>query len=172
AKLHLVFLAIRILHLVHAELLRSAVGPYPHSRRILLDNLAWQFCLEEESYAHHRFTELGRSACVSFDEATGSAKKPLVDINDGTNYTTRATNSSWKPVQLPHDFLSGLAPNENGSVNHGFIPFRAGWYALTLGREEVQQLCEGDSPDGAAFFLHFDGVIWSSTTWVNGRKKG
>jgi beta-galactosidase len=77
------------------------------------------------------------------------------------------SDSSWRTVNLPHDWAIELPFDKNADTSHGFKPVgpgfpqnSIGWYRRTfeLPNEDV----------GKRIWLTFDGVFRDATVWVNG----
>ena len=79
----------------------------------------------------------------------------------------RFGDSSWRSVNLPHDWAIELPFDKNSDMSHGFKPVgpgyaknSVGWYrrAFALPAEDA----------GKRIWLTFDGVFRDATVWVNG----
>ncbi len=77
------------------------------------------------------------------------------------------SDSSWRTVNLPHDWAVELPFDKNADTSHGFKPVgpgfpnnNIGWYRRTF------ELPQEDS--GKRIWLTFDGVFRDATVWVNG----
>lgn len=76
-------------------------------------------------------------------------------------------DSTWRSVDLPHDWAIELPFDRSADKNHGFKPVGSrfatnsiGWYRRT---------CEVPAEDaGKRIWLTFDGVMHDATVWVNG----
>lgn len=115
--------------------------------------------------------------------AFGDASNPAKDFGCGTeyfNYLTKANSihnegpysekfdaSSWKHVNLPHDFVVDLPYDAPASHSHGYkqVGYKypqtsVGWYRKSF-RVDSTAL-------GKHFQLSFDGIFRDSRVWVNG----
>ncbi|MGM9706711.1 MAG: beta-galactosidase GalA [Prevotella sp.] len=113
----------------------------------------------------------------------GHAGDPVKDFGCGTeyfNYLTKAASihnegpysmkfddSSWQPVDLPHDFVVQLPFSREGSHSHGYktVGYRypetsVGWYRKTFFIPK--------DDEGKHIALLFDGIFRDSRIWVNG----
>ena len=81
--------------------------------------------------------------------------------------TERFNDSSWRAVNLPHDWGNELPFDRRGDKDHGYRPLgpnfpsnSIGWYRRTF------ELPSSDS--GKRIWLTFDAVFRDATVWVNG----
>ncbi len=75
-----------------------------------------------------------------------------------------ANDSSWRAIQLPHDWsIEGpyAATNASGT---GFLPGGIGWYRKSFTLPEAMR--------GSRIFIDFDGVYRDSDVWINGHLLG
>jgi len=74
------------------------------------------------------------------------------------------SDTSWRGVHLPHDFIIEGTFDPQADASHGFLPKNAAWYrkSFVLPR----------SDKGKALWLEFDGVYRDSIVWLNGRQLG
>lgn len=77
----------------------------------------------------------------------------------------KTDDSSWRRLNLPHDFVVEGTFSPDADMAHGYLPFGVGWYRKHL--------------DTAAFdinantmFLDFEGIQTKSTVWLNGKLLG
>jgi beta-galactosidase len=77
------------------------------------------------------------------------------------------SDTSWRSVNLPHDWAIELPFDKSADTSHGFKPVgpnfpqnSIGWYRRTF------ELSAADS--GKRIWLDFDGVFRDATVWVNG----
>lgn len=119
----------------------------------------------------------------SWQFSLGYAGDPARDFSAGTeyfNYLTKAASihnagpyaakfdaSTWKTVNLPHDFVVDLPFAPNASHSHGYktVGFKfpatsVGWYRKTFHVDESEL--------GKHFELQFDGIFRDAIIWVNG----
>lgn len=73
-------------------------------------------------------------------------------------------DSSWKDVNLPHDFSISQAYTSSGEAESGFLPGGTGWYRKSFALDE--------SLEGKSIVLNFDGVYSDAYVYVNGTKVG
>ncbi len=124
---------------------------------------------------------------INFDEnwqfSFGNASDPEKDFGCGTeyfNYYTKAASihnegpyvmkfdaSSWKTVDLPHDWVVDLPFSPDASHSHGYkqVGYKypetsVGWYRKTFTIPEEDY--------GKHIWLQFDGIFRDSRVWVNG----
>ena len=124
---------------------------------------------------------------ICFDEdwqfALGNAASPEKDFGCGTeyfNYLTKAASihnagpysekfdaSSWKTVDLPHDWVVDLPFAAEASHSHGYktVGYKypetsVGWYrkTFTVPQDDL----------GKHVWLEFDGIFRDARVWVNG----
>ena len=69
-------------------------------------------------------------------------------------------DSSWRLVNVPHDFMVEGVFDASNDISQGYLPFGAAWY-----RKEFDL---PPSAKGQAKYLDFDGVMISSQVWLNG----
>ncbi|MBO4907357.1 MAG: glycoside hydrolase family 2 [Bacteroidaceae bacterium] len=94
----------------------------------------------------------------------------LFTLTDDSLYcNTTFDDSSWLPVQLPHDWgITQQMSQQNGSCQ-GYLPGGVGWYRKHLLSSQLKELrLDSDRQ----FFLYFEGVYNRSTVYVNGHKVG
>ncbi|MFZ0827020.1 MAG: beta-galactosidase GalA [Verrucomicrobiia bacterium] len=77
------------------------------------------------------------------------------------------SDTAWRTVDLPHDWVIELPFDKNADTSHGFKPVgpgfqknSVGWYRRTF------ELPEADA--GKRIWLQFDGAFRDVTVWVNG----
>jgi len=113
--------------------------------------------------------------------AFGNANDPAKDFDPGGSYFSylaKAGNgagaaaadfddSSWRVVNLPHDWAVALPFDERGSASHGykaigenFPASSVGWYRKTFSIPAADL--------GKHITVEFDGVFRDSQVWVNG----
>jgi beta-galactosidase len=113
----------------------------------------------------------------------GNASDPLKDFNYsiatifsksggawGTAIEPRFNDSSWKTLNLPHDWAVELPfanVNDAGVESHGYKPVGGlfpetsiGWYRKHFNVARVDS--------GSRFQLRFDGIFRNASIWVNG----
>ncbi len=79
-------------------------------------------------------------------------------------------DSSWRALDLPHDWAVELPFSEKADANHGFKDIdpakgtNIGWYRKTFDLPE--------SDHGKSLWLEFDGVYRNSLVWINGHFLG
>jgi len=77
------------------------------------------------------------------------------------------SDSSWRVLNLPHDWAIELPFDKNADTSHGFKPVGPGYTKNSIGwyRRDFALPVE-DS--GKRIWLTFDGVFRDTTVWVNG----
>jgi beta-galactosidase len=163
-----------------AVVLCLAVSAWGADRQRLLLDFGWRFTLNDPSDAGSTF---------DFQEARNLAKASPADIaaEDGIAATQPdpvATNlgasvsyvqpplddSSWRHVDLPHDWVVELGFDQRGNNSHGShaigpqIGNTIGWY-----RRHFDLPAEDK---GQAVWIEFDGVYRNSLVWLNGHCLG
>ena len=73
-------------------------------------------------------------------------------------------DSSWRSVNVPHDFMVEGNFSASNDISQGFLPFGSAWYRKDFSLPP--------SAKGQAIYLEFDGVMISSQVWLNGRFLG
>jgi beta-galactosidase len=98
-------------------------------------------------------------------------KKTRETINFGYNwnfslvdtiaYGLNFEDSSWRTLQIPHDWSIEGEFNENNpaTVGGGALPGGIGWYRKTFYLPETAK--------GKAVFIDFDGIYCNSEVWIN-----
>ena len=71
-------------------------------------------------------------------------------------------DSSWRVVQLPHDYVVEGNFDPLGNVGHGALPVGIGWYRKYIDVPKSDQ--------GKSVWLYFEGVFRNATVYVNGKK--
>lgn len=88
------------------------------------------------------------------------------ELSDGDYYVPGYDDSSWRELDLPHDWaIEGEFSAENPSgAGGGALPGGVGWYRkhFTLGPEDSQK----------QIYVDFDGVYMNSTVYINGHELG
>ncbi len=69
-------------------------------------------------------------------------------------------DSSWRLLDLPHDFAVEGTFHPDNNLDHGFLPTGIAWYRKTFSLPEEDLGCR--------LSLAFDGVYRNCTVWVNG----
>ncbi|MGM9735326.1 MAG: glycoside hydrolase family 2 TIM barrel-domain containing protein [Candidatus Cryptobacteroides sp.] len=113
----------------------------------------------------------------------GDASSPEKDFGCGTeyfNYLTKAASihnagpyspkfdaSSWKTVDIPHDWVTDLPFEETASHSHGYKTVGYGYPQTSVGwYRKTFNIPEGDK--GRHIWLQFDGIFRDARIWVNG----
>ena len=73
-------------------------------------------------------------------------------------------DSSWRQLNVPHDFVVETSFVPNGDVGHGSKQVGVGWYRKTFALPA--------SAKGKTVWLDFDGVYRDATVYLNGQKLG
>jgi beta-galactosidase len=97
----------------------------------------------------------------SFD---GGWKFNRGDVTNGQ--ATTFDDSSWRALDLPHDWSIELAFNSNSAAGSGggFLDGGVGWYRKTFTLDPASS--------GQRIFVEFDGVYMNSQVWINGTSLG
>ena len=114
---------------------------------------------------------LGHAADVTQDFKSGTEYFNYLTKAHGIHnegpYIEKFDDSSWQPVQLPHDWVENLPYHWQASHSHGYktVGWRypetsVGWYRLTF---DMPQEAFGQHHE-----LQFDGIFRNATLWVNG----
>jgi beta-galactosidase len=74
------------------------------------------------------------------------------------------TDTSWRKLNLPHDWSIEGKFNRNNPGGEGYLPNGIGWYRKTF----TLPL----SDKGKLIFIDFDGVYMNSKVWINGHLLG
>jgi beta-galactosidase len=140
-------LQIRLILVVGISLLATCIvsAAAPPREKLLLD-FNWKFHLGDDW-----------PDALRLDKAGASGGPAAAEFDD----------SSWRTVNLPHDWAIELPFDQNADAGHGFKPVgpgfpknSTGWYRRTF------ELPQEDS--GKRIWLDFDGVFRDATVWVNG----
>lgn len=85
---------------------------------------------------------------------------------DSTAYKATFDDSSWRNLDLPHDWSIELPFDEHApaGVGGGALPGGTGWYRKTF------ELTATDK--GKLLFIDFDGIYCNSEVWINGHHLG
>ncbi len=73
-------------------------------------------------------------------------------------------DSSWRLLDLPHDWAVEGAFSPSANMNHGYLPTGQAWYRKSF------ELPASD--EGRRIFLEFDGVFRDATVYLNGHRIG
>ena len=76
----------------------------------------------------------------------------------------KTDDTSWRVVDVPHDFMVERNFTPSASISQGYLPFGVGWYR--------RHLVLPNADKGRAMWLDFDGVMISSQVYLNGRFLG
>jgi beta-galactosidase len=120
----------------------SAKGP---GERLSLD-LGWRF---------HR-GDIPMPVPHTGDQTYASTKAGAAGGAAGLRYDA----SSWRELDLPHDFVVEGPFEETANVAQGYRPKGVAWYRRTLRLDPADQ--------GKHLELQFDGIATNATVWVNG----
>jgi len=122
----------------------SARAEMPRER-ITLD-YGWKFHLGDIPFP----VVTGHNASYSHAKAGTANGAAAIDFND----------SSWRPVDLPHDWAIELPVSRTNNLSQGFRPRGLGWYRRTFALDAADE--------GKQIELQFDGVSTFCSVWVNG----
>ena len=73
-------------------------------------------------------------------------------------------DSSWKDVQLPHDYSIEESYSQNGEAESAYLPGGIGWYRKSFSISSEWK--------GKVISIDFGGVYMNSTIYINGHKLG
>ena len=73
-------------------------------------------------------------------------------------------DSSWRTVDIPHDFVVEGTFSKQASRSQGYLPFGVGWYR--------KHITVPASAAGQSMWLDFDGTQAHSTVWLDGKALG
>ncbi|MEI6499866.1 MAG: sugar-binding domain-containing protein, partial [Armatimonadota bacterium] len=113
--------------------------------RLLMDP-GWKFQLGEAE----------GPAVINHGDTYGSVKAGHAGGRAGTAFD----DSTWRTLDLPHDFIVAQPYDRTANVSHGFRQGAVGWYrkSFELPAEDL----------GKRLWLEFDGVFRDCTVWLNG----
>lgn len=116
---------------------------------------------ESAKSINQNFTEISSLRKIPFNSGW---KFTLVNDSNRTDdfHTATIDDSTWRDVNLPHDFQFELPWIENGSKARGFKPMGEGWYRKTF---HVPA-----SWKGLEVTLDFGGIIYYGDVYLNGNK--
>ncbi len=77
------------------------------------------------------------------------------------------SDSTWRTLDLPHDWAVELPFDRNSDRSHGYKPVGPGFEATSIGWYR-RKLHIPESDSGKRIRLSFDGVFRDATVWVNG----
>ncbi|MEI6502663.1 MAG: sugar-binding domain-containing protein, partial [Armatimonadota bacterium] len=113
--------------------------------RLLMDP-GWKFQLGEAE----------GPAVINHGDTYGSVKAGHAGGRAGKGFD----HSTWRSLDLPHDFIVEQPYDRTANVSHGFRQGAVGWYrkSFDLPAEDL----------GKRLWLEFDGVFRDCTVWLNG----
>ena len=74
------------------------------------------------------------------------------------------SDSAWRSVQLPQDFIVSTPFSPNANTSHGFHPVMVGWYRKNC-------TIPADAR-GREIWLNFEGIYRDAMIWINGKYVG
>ncbi len=122
---------------------RAAVEIGAHRRRELLDH-NWLF----------QAAKAGPGPSVAVEVPGATVPETSMDLNDTT----------WRVVQLPHDYVVEGAYDRRAHESHGFLPVYPAWYRKHF------HLAAGDA--GQSVWIDFEGVYRDAHVYLNGQFLG
>ncbi|MGA2555567.1 MAG: beta-galactosidase GalA [Verrucomicrobiota bacterium] len=140
------FSAICILQFAFSIPSASAQSANDSPRRRLLLDFGWKFHLGDDWGTAERLDKAGRSA--------GPA-------------AARFNDSSWRSLNLPHDWAVELPFDQNASLNHGFKPVGPGFASNNVGWYRRSFLLPAQDLD-KRLYLEVDGAFRDTRIFVNG----
>lgn len=76
---------------------------------------------------------------------------------------TSTDDSSWRLLDLPHDFVVEGNYSKSADMSHGYLPYGVGWYRKHFTLDTTPR----PPPSTHALWLDLDGVQTASTVWLN-----
>ncbi len=149
----------------------EASAAEPPRERVLLDS-GWRFHLGDAPDAGSNivYTEVRDLAKTRIPDL-GIDPGPGIPTNDISFARVRFNDSSWRQLDLPHDWIPELPFDSKSNPDHGFKPTgpaytqnSVGWYRHTF------EVLRGDR--NKQLWLEFDGVSRDSIVWLNGHCLG
>jgi beta-galactosidase len=150
-------------------------------RERLLMDFNWRFRLGDapDAGAQFDYPEVKDLSKTRLNEI-GQGAKLIADLPDpaGSNLGADVSfakpdfdDSSWRKLDLPHDWAVELPFNTNADVRHGFKPVGTGFPENSVGwyRREFDLPA---SDKGRSLWIEFDGVYRNSLVWLNGHCLG
>ena len=86
------------------------------------------------------------------------------DIQDLSPSDPTFNDSSWRIVQLPHDYVVEGSFTNTAETSHASLPIANAWYRQTF--------VLPSSAAGQSVWVDFDGVYHNSTVWINSHPLG
>jgi len=68
-------------------------------------------------------------------------------------------DSTWRDLNLPHDFVVEGTFTPNGDRGHGYLPKGVGWYRKHFAVPETEK--------GKSIWIFFDGSYRATQVWLN-----
>ena len=96
--------------------------------------------------------------------AKPAAHTPAAMVTDVLQAAVNFDDSTWRVVQLPHDYIVEGPYNPKASKSHGFLPVYPAWYRKHF------SLAASDS--GKSVWLDFEGVYRDAHVYINGHFLG
>jgi beta-galactosidase len=109
------------------------------------------------------------AVAVENTNGAGGILKPVLlqsgdDIQDLSPTDPDFNDSSWRLVQLPHDYVIEGTFTNTAEAGHASLPLANAWYRQTFPLPS--------SAAGQSVWIDFDGVYHNSTIWINGHCLG
>ncbi|SEH98303.1 glycoside hydrolase catalytic domain [Akkermansia glycaniphila] len=117
-------------------------------RQLLLIDKGWKF--------HRGAIDIPQP--VSHHETYVRVKAGAAPGPSGFSYD----DSSWRTVEVPHDYVVEGTFDSKEGVSHGFLDRPEAWYR--------RQFTLPTADRGKTIWLYFDGVFGQSQVWVNGQE--
>ena len=162
-------------------MLASATLAVDSPRERLLMDFNWRFHLGDAPDAGTNF---------DYPEVSDLAKTKLEEIGQGTNLIAklpepfksnlgagvsyakpRFDDSSWRSLDLPHDWAVEMPFDTNADFKHGFKPVGPNFPQNNIGWYRREFTLPG-SDRGRRLWVEFDGVYRDSLVWLNGHCLG
>lgn len=89
----------------------------------------------------------------------------LLNPSDTTLYQKDVDDSSWRLLNLPHDWAieGDFSMNNPSGAGGGALPGGVGWFRKHF---------KADVKTGEQLFIDFDGAYMNTTVWINGHRLG
>jgi beta-galactosidase len=142
--------------LLAAGAVRAADAP----RERLLMDAGWKFHLGEEP-------RWGNGEDLA---KVGSSTGPAAGAARGRGGRT-FNDSSWRTVNLPHDWAIELPFDQNANLDHGFKPLGPGFATNSIGWYRKSFVLPKEDA-GKRLWLEFDGVYRNCRVFLNGYEVG
>jgi len=131
---------------------------------------AWQFCTTSQCNQQQPCWIGSYTNCQSGSGWVGASRTTALFVPSAnapcslTQCLTTTADSSWRTVNVPHDYIIEGVPDKNGDNSHGSLPKSQGWYR--------RHLVIPASAQGKTVWIDFDGVYRNSIAFFNNEYLG